>query len=95
MIKLIRTSGFEKMYKSLVQGNRTLNNLIKERSRLFSKNPSDTRLKTHALKRHLRGKYAFSIDDDVRIIFEWLGKNTARFLAIGKHTEIYGGKKKW
>ena len=62
---------------------------IDRRIKLFKKNPEDTRLENHPLKRNLEGKWAFSITDDVRIIFEWKGKSTVRFLAIGMHKEVY------
>lgn len=81
------------MHKMLIDNNKSLNKVIKERFRLFTKNPDDTRIKTHPLRRSLKGKFAFSIDDDIRIIFEWMGKRTARFLAIGGHKEVYGRKR--
>ena len=37
----------------------------------------------------MKGKFAFSITNDIRIIYEWLGKNTVRFLAIGGHKKVY------
>ena len=55
----------------------------------FRRNPKDTRLKVHALKKRMRGKWAFSVTHDMRIVFEWLGKSTVRFLAIGKHGDVY------
>lgn len=55
----------------------------------FCRNPKDTRLHTHALKKRMRGKWAFSVTDDVRIIFVWTEKSAARFLAIGSHTDVY------
>lgn len=60
---------------------------------LFRKNPKDTRLDSHELKRRMEGKWAFSITDDIRIIYRWVGKNTAEFLAIGGHKKVYGKNK--
>jgi mRNA-degrading endonuclease YafQ of YafQ-DinJ toxin-antitoxin module len=37
----------------------------------------------------MKGKWAFSITDDIRIIYEWKDKNVVRFLAIGTHPEVY------
>ena len=37
-------------------------------------------------------KWAFSITDDIRIVYEWLNKNTVRFLAIGGHNRVYKRK---
>jgi len=30
-----------------------------------------------------------SVDEDVRVVFEWLGKRAVRFLAIGGHGRVY------
>jgi len=37
----------------------------------------------------MKGKWAFSVTDDIRIVYEWLGKTTVRFLAIGRHSKVY------
>lgn len=63
--------------------------LIEQSIRLFRKNPEDTRLANHALKRRLSGRWAFSITDDIRVIYEWRGKKLVRFLAIGTHETVY------
>lgn len=55
----------------------------------FIKNPSDTRLDDHALNKKMKGKRAFSITNDIRIIYRWIGKNKAQFLNIGRHIEVY------
>lgn len=56
---------------------------------LFLKNPDDTRVLNHVLKDRIEDKWAFSITNDVRIVYEWMGKNTVRFLAIGGHNKVY------
>lgn len=65
---------------------------INKRIIWFQKNSNDTRLDNHALTERMEGKWAFSITGDIRIVYEWLGKSTARFLAIGKHSEVYTRK---
>lgn len=55
----------------------------------FKRNPVDSRSMNHALRRKLEGKWAFCVTDDIRIVYEWLGKNTARFLTIGGHKNVY------
>jgi len=59
---------------------------------MFAQKPYDSRLKNHSLQRRMKGKWAFSVDDDVRIIYQWSDKKTARFLAIGGHEIVYGRK---
>jgi addiction module RelE/StbE family toxin len=63
--------------------------LVESKVALFSKNSDDTRLKNHALKKKMKGKWAFSINSDIRIIYKHIGKNTVRFLAIGPHKKVY------
>lgn len=67
---------------------------LKERVSLqverFRRNPTDTRLDNHDLKKEMSGQWAFSITGDIRIVYEWLGRHEARFLAIGGHEEVYG-----
>ncbi len=89
MVK-IRTSGdFDKDYRELIKENPDIKVEAAKRIILFSGNPLDTRLKNHRLTKRLRSKWAFSITDDIRIIYEWKGKTTARFLAIGRHYKVY------
>lgn len=88
MIKIKRTGKFDQMLKDLAEDKKLLD-LTEEKILLFAKNPTDTRLENHPLKRRLKGKWAFSVTDDVRIVYEWQGKNTVRFLAIGGHEKVY------
>lgn len=89
MIKIDFSGRFRIMYEELVEKEIDLKQVIFHRIELFRKNPQDTRLANHALTKHLKGNYAFSIDDDVRIVYEWKGKNNVRFLAIGIHRKVY------
>lgn len=55
----------------------------------FRNNPNDTRLRNHKLHKDLKGKWAFSVTGEIRIVYEWIGKTTVRFLAIGTHQDVY------
>ena len=66
---------------------------MEQRVQWFRKNPNDTRLDNHDLKKKMKGQWAFSITSDVRIVYEWMGKNWVRFLAIGGHIKVYGALK--
>lgn len=88
-MEIKRTGRFEEMLVDLVQQNEDMRELVRDQIKLFRKNPEDTRLDVHFMKRRLRGKWAFDIDDDVRILFEWKGKHIVRFLAIGDHEKVY------
>lgn len=49
----------------------------------------DTRLGNHALHRRMTGEFAFSITNDIRIVYEKVGVNWVKFLNIGNHKEVY------
>lgn len=93
MIRVVRSRKYEETLEKLLIDYKDMG-AIRTAVKIFSRKSDDTRLKTHALKKRLMGKYAFSVDDDVRVIFEWLGKKVARFLAIGKHKDVYRRKNK-
>lgn len=92
MVKIKLGPGYDQMYRDLVQDDQELKDYIADLVNLFKKNPHDTRLDNHSLYRTLKGKWAFSITDDIRIVYEWLGKTTVRFLAIGGHKKVYKRK---
>lgn len=93
MVKIQFIPSYAKMLEALLKSNPTLRDSVDTSESRFRDNPGDTRLRTHALRKKLQGKHAFSVTDDIRIIFEWVGKTTARFLAIGPHKKVYGRKK--
>ena len=88
MIKVKRSGNFIKMLDKL-DDDPQMYDLIRQRIVLFTKNSKDTRLKNHALRKKMKGKFAFSITSDIRIVYQWLGKTMVRFLAIGGHSRVY------
>lgn len=89
MIKIKRTGSFVYDLEELILNNDTLEKDIRAKIKLFQRNPHDTRFRNHSLKKRLLGKYAFSITSDIRIVYEKVGENTVRFLAIGTHQRVY------
>lgn len=89
MIKVKKAGGYTASLKKVLIENPQIRTLIEEREVIFIKKPKDSRLSNHALRKRMKGKFAFSITDDIRIIYEWIGKSTVRFLAIGTHHEVY------
>ena len=92
MIRIKRRGDFSDMLNELIFQDDDLKQIINERIKWFQNNPQDARLENHFLRRDLAGKWAFSITDDIRIVYEWLGKTTVRFLAIGGHKRVYRKK---
>lgn len=89
---------FNKSYRQdvteLIKSEPSLADEIAFAIALFSKKSTDTRLRTHRLKRRLEGKYSFSVTGEIRIIFRLIGKNTVEFLGIGPHKKVYGKRKR-
>ncbi len=56
--------------------------------KLFLQDPHNVSLKTHKLSGDLDGYYAFSIEEDVHVVFEWQGEKVT-FIKIGSHDEVY------
>lgn len=91
---IVELSGqYHGIYQAFVGKHPDLKQTIVERIMIFRKNSTDTRLHTHALRKRLQGQYAFSVTNEIRIVFEWVGKSKVRFLAIGSHKNVYSRKK--
>ncbi len=54
----------------------------------FGADPQDPLLRTHKLKGGLEGYWAFSVDDDLRVLFRWDGE-VCFLVALGTHDEVY------
>ena len=89
MVKMRVHGEYQRSYTKLLQDEPGIESLVDAAVSYFRKNPSDTRIENHELHGRLRGKWAFSVTDDIRIVYEWLGKMTVRYLAIGKHPTVY------
>jgi mRNA-degrading endonuclease YafQ of YafQ-DinJ toxin-antitoxin module len=62
--------------------------MLRAALRRFSADPQDPLLRTHKLKGELSGYWAFSVDDDLRVVFRWDGADV--FLVnLGSHDEVY------
>lgn len=93
MLKVEETGQYDHMLEDLLFEYPSLESVVEKIVILFKKNPEDTRLDNHPLTKRMIEKWAFSITDDIRIVYEWLGKTTVRFLAIGGHQRAYRRKK--
>ena len=83
---------FDNDYLGLQQQDSDIKKIVDQRVIWFTRNPEDTRLDNHLLKKPMVGKWAFSITDDIRIIYKWTNQTTVRFLAIGSHNKVYPRK---
>lgn len=89
MVKIYWTGRFSQLLDKLCFENPDFEVEVNQRIHWFSKNPKDTRLDNHSLTKKMQGKWAFSVTDDIRIVYELLGRNAVRFLDIGPHSKVY------
>lgn len=62
--------------------------MLRAALRRFAANPKDPLLRTHKLTGDLEAYWAFSVDDDLRVLFRWQG-DEAFLLNLGSHDEVY------
>ena len=86
MLRVYFTKKFTKQYKLLSKRNSKIAKKLEKRIEIFVKNPRDPILKTHGLSGQLKGKYAFWINWNLRVVFQWIDKNSVRFIALETHS---------
>ncbi len=87
MIRIIYAPSFIRRYKKLSKG---LQNEVKEKIELFKKEENHVALKVHKLQGNLKKSFAFSVNYNTRIIFEFgETKETVYLLLVGNHEEVY------
>lgn len=89
MIKIHFSGKYHQSFKKILKEYLGIKSEINVSIKLFQNDPKDTRLQNHALRKVMKGKYAFSVTDDIRIVYTWVGKSTVRFLDIGTHKQVY------
>ena len=62
--------------------------MLRAALRRFADDPRDPLLRTHKLKGELANYWAFSVDDDLRVLFRWDG-DVAFLVNLGSHDEVY------
>jgi len=62
--------------------------MLRAALRRFASDPRDALLHVHKLEGELESYWAFSVDEDLRVLFRWEGENV--FLVnIGTHDQVY------
>lgn len=79
---------FVKNFDKRIKNNSELLNQFNYRYNLFIQNRNKPILKNHKLTGSMKGKFAFSISGDIRIIYQIIDK-AIEFLDIGSHNQIY------
>lgn len=89
MIRAAWDQGFKRSYKKRVRNNSRLKKKFWEKMEIFLENPFFPQLRTHKLSGKLAGQWAFSVDNDCRIVFEFVGEDRALLIDVGSHDEVY------
>jgi len=62
--------------------------MLRAALRRFAADAKDPLLRTHKLTGDLDGYWAFSVDDDLRVLFRWAG-DEAFLVNLGSHDQVY------
>ena len=62
--------------------------MLRAALRRFAAEPGDPLLRTHKLKGELDAYWAFSVEDDLRVLFRWNG-DEAFLVNLGSHDQVY------
>jgi mRNA-degrading endonuclease YafQ of YafQ-DinJ toxin-antitoxin module len=62
--------------------------MLRAALRRFASDPADPLLRAHKLKGDLGAYWAFSVDDDLGVLFRWEG-DEAFLVNLGTHDEVY------
>jgi mRNA-degrading endonuclease YafQ of YafQ-DinJ toxin-antitoxin module len=62
--------------------------MLRAALRRFAVDPMDPLLRTHKLKGDLEAYWAFTVDEDLRVLFRWEG-DEAFLVNLGTHDQVY------
>lgn len=80
------SKNFLKQFKKLPT---TIKNRAIERLNIFVVDPADSKLNNHSLAGHWSGHRSINITGDIRAVYKMESRDTAKFVAVGSHTELY------
>ena len=89
MVRAVWDQGFKRSYKKRIRNNSRLKKKFREKMTIFLENPFFPQLRTHKLSGKLAGQWAFSVDDDCRIVFEFVDDDQVLLIDVGRHDEVY------
>ena len=89
MTEITFSSSFKRAFKKRIEGRKDLEGKFWKRVEIFQSNLFDSRLRTHKLSGELKEFWSFTVEYDVRVVFQFAAKNRALFTDIGTHDEVY------
>jgi len=85
-MKIVFHRRFERQYKKLSE---KIKKKVKERNVVFADDPLHPSLGNHPLKGKYVGHRSINVSGDIRIIYKFINIDTALFLEIGTHSDLY------
>jgi addiction module RelE/StbE family toxin len=90
MIQLIWDTGFKRAYKKRIAPDPILKDRFWDAMELFVSDPFADVLRTHKLTGKLSGSWAFSVEHDCRVVFQFVkGHGKVLLIDVGTHDEVY------
>jgi len=89
VIEAIWDEGFKRSYRKRIKNKLHLKKKFWEKLELFLSSPFSAQLRTHKLSGKLAGQWAFSVDNDCRVVFEFIGEDRVLLIDVGSHEEVY------
>ena len=84
-MRVLASSGFIRRARKLRPPRDAL---LRAALRRFAADPQDPLLRTHKLKGDLADYWAFSVDENLRVLFRWDGE-VCFLVSLGSHDELY------
>ncbi len=89
-VELVWDAAFKRAYKKRISPDAHLKKRFWDALERFVADPFDPRLMTHKLTGKLSGFWAFSVDQDCRVVFSFIhGKVKVLLIDIGTHDQVY------
>ena len=85
-MKLQYRKSFQQQFSRLPESKKQLARDVLE---LFERQPMHDSLRNHPLKDKWSNYRSITADDDLRLHYRTINKNTALFVAVGTHDELY------
>jgi len=81
--------GFKRSYRKRIRNNSKLKKKFWQKMGIFLEEPFSPQLRSHKLSGKLAGEWAFSVDDDCRVVFDFLDEERVLLIDVGSHDEVY------
>ncbi|MBI2465449.1 type II toxin-antitoxin system mRNA interferase toxin, RelE/StbE family [Candidatus Shapirobacteria bacterium] len=88
-MEVIFDTKVEKDLFKIAKKNKKLYDLVASKLKIFCLDKSRPSLRLHKLTGSMKESWSISINESIRMIFYYIDENTAYFVAIGKHEEVY------